>query len=300
MRNKLITLAAVLVVIAGAAILIYPIVSNMLFQNNQQKLIDYYENQVNEMDPQVRNTMLEECRKYNENLLDSKVKLTDPFDADALELEEHPYIDLLNQNSDGAMGSIEIPAINCKLVIYHYTDEDVLSKGVGHLQGTSLPVGGKGTHCVLSGHTGTADKELFTNLDQMKEGDVFFLHIMGEILAYQVDKKQVVLPSETEGLSIDRSEDLVTLVTCTPYGINSHRLLVRGRRIDYNEAKRIEEQRKPALFNTWGTQYFYAILVGIGVAFIVVVIIVSVYRRVTKRKAAAKAEKEKEAYEEDN
>ena len=284
MKTKLITALAVVVVLAGAGILIYPVISNMLFQNSQQELINYYDSQVTEIPEKEKDTMLEDCREYNSGLLDSKVKLTDPFEADVLQLEEHPYIDLLNQNGDGAMGSLEIPAINLKLVVYHYTDDAVLAKGVDHLQGTSLPIGGKGTHCVLSGHTGTADKELFTNLDQLHDGDIFYLHVWGETLAYMVDNKQVVLPDETEELYIDRERDLVTLVTCTPYGVNSHRLLVRGTRISYEEAKKIEESGRRVTLRTWGTQYIYAILAGIGISVVIVVAIVFAFRRMNKRK----------------
>ncbi len=284
MKTKLITLFAVLIVLAGAGILVYPVISNILFQNSQQELIKYYDNQVQQLAPEQKNTMLEDCREYNRGLMNSKIKLIDPFDADALDLEEHPYIDLLNQNGDGAMGSIEIPSIHCKLVLYHYTDDAVLAKGIGHLQGTSLPVGGKGTHCVLSGHTGTADKELFTNLDQLKEGDVFYVHVLGEQLAYQVDQKLVVLPNETDSLHIDRDEDYITLVTCTPYGVNSHRLLVRGTRISYEKAKELEQERGTVLLNTWGTQYMYAIIAGIGIAAIVVITIVAGYRIAIRRK----------------
>ena len=286
MKTKLITIIAVLVVIAGAGILVYPIISNMMFQNSQQELIDFYDSQINEIPEKKKDSMLEECRNYNSGLLDSKVQLTDPFDTDALQIEEHPYVDLLNQNGDGAMGSIEIPGINCKLVIYHGTDESVLAKGVGHLQGTSLPIGGKGTHSVLSGHTGTADKELFTNLDQLNMGDVFYIHVWGETLAYQVDNKEVVLPDETDSLYIDRERDLVTLITCTPYGINSHRLLVRGTRIPYEEAKKIEEQGSRALLNTWGVQYVYAILSGILISVVIVLAIIFVYRRFYKKRKA--------------
>ena len=286
MKTKLITIIAVLVVIAGAGILVYPIISNMMFQNSQQELIDFYDSQINEIPEKKKDSMLEECRNYNSGLLDSKVQLTDPFDTDALQIEEHPYVDLLNQNGDGAMGSIEIPGINCKLVIYHGTDESVLAKGVGHLQGTSLPIGGKGTHSVLSGHTGTADRELFTNLDQLDTGDVFYIHVWGETLAYQVDNKEVVLPDETDSLYIDRERDLVTLITCTPYGINSHRLLVRGTRIPYEEAKKIEEQGSRALLNTWGVQYVYAILSGILISVVIVLAIIFVYRRFYKKRKA--------------
>ena len=286
MKTKQITIISVLVVIAGLAILAYPIISNMMFQKSQQELIDFYDSQINEIPEKTKDSMMEECRKYNSGLLDSKVQLTDPFDADALQIEEHPYVDLLNQNGDGSMGSIEIPGINCKLVIYHGTEEAVLAKGVGHLQGTSLPIGGKGTHSVLSGHTGTADKELFTNLDQLDTGDVFYIHVWGETLAYQVDNKEVVLPDETDSLYIDRESDLVTLVTCTPYGINSHRLLVRGTRISYEEAKKIEKQGSRVLLNTWSTQYVYAILTGILISVAIVLAIIFVYRRIHKKRMA--------------
>ena len=180
------------------------------------------------------------------------------------------------------MGSIDIPAINCKLVVYHYTDADVLAKGIGHLQGTSLPVGGVGTHSVLSGHTGTADKEFFTNLDQLKVGDVFYIHVIGETLAYRVENKSVVLPNETESLYIERDRDLVTLVTCTPYGVNTHRLLVRGTRIDHEEAAAIEEKTENVIINTWISQYLYAVLAGIAISTVVVILIVSMYRRKTR------------------
>lgn len=289
MKNKIITIAAVLIVLTGAVILMYPIVSNMLFQNSQQELIDYYDNQIKELTVEEKASMLKDCEEYNRGLLDSKVQLTDPFDTDALQLEEHPYVDLLNQNGDGAMGSIEIPAIHCKLVVYHNTNEEALAKGIGHLQGTSLPVGGKGTHCVLSGHTGTADKELFTNLDQLKNGDIFYLHVWGEVFAYQVDQKQIVLPTETDSLYIDRDADRVTLITCTPYGVNSHRLLVRGSRIPYEEALQLQQSNAPVLVNTWQQQYLNAIIVGIGLSVLVVIVIVVVYRRVNKKRTARRS-----------
>ena len=146
--------------------------------------------------------------------------------------------------ASGAMGSIDIPSIGVDLVIYHGTEEETLQKGVGHLQGSSLPTGGIGTHCILSAHTGLSDKKLFTDLDQLEEGDQFYIHILGEIHAYQVDQIKVVLPDETEDLQINAQEDYVTLVTCTPYGINTHRLLVRGVRVPYVEQTRENEAEK--------------------------------------------------------
>lgn len=280
MKTKLITITAVAIVLAGLTLLLYPVISNMLFRSSQQELIDYYNEHISELPENQIDSMLEDCIEYNANLLESRVKLTDPFDTEATEMDEHPYIDLLNNNGDGAMGSIEIPSINCRLVIYHYTDADVLAKGIGHLQGTSLPVGGKGTHCVLSGHTGTADKEFFTNLDQLNEGDVFYLHVLGQTLAYMVESKSVVLPTQTDGLYIESGRDLVTLVTCTPYGVNSHRLLVRGTRVDYEEALKVQEKTENVIVNTWISQYLYAVLIGVLLSAVVVVAIVVAYRHV--------------------
>ena len=143
-----------------------------------------------------------------------------------------------------------------------------------------MPVGGKGTHCVLSGHTGTADKEFFTNLDQLNEGDVFYLHVLGQTLAYMVESKSVVLPTQTDGLYIESGRDLVTLVTCTPYGVNSHRLLVRGTRVDYEEALKVQEKTENVIVNTWISQYLYAVLIGVLLSAVVVVAIVVAYRHV--------------------
>ena len=285
MKKRLITAIAILTVLAGLGILAYPVVSNILFRNSQLELIEFYEKQVRELRPEQKSKMLDDCREYNEGLLTSRIRLTDPFDPDSFQVEdEHPYIDLLNQNGDGAMGSIDIPAINCRLIIYHSTDDESLAKGVGHLQGTSLPVGGKGSHCVLSAHTGTADKELFTNLDQLRENDVFYIRVWGDILAYKVDDRKVILPTQTDDLHIDKEHDYVTLVTCTPYGINSHRLLVRGTRIPFEQAKKLEEERNTILLDTWKSQYLYASLAGVGISAVIIVVIVLVYRRVNRKK----------------
>lgn len=265
-RKYVLNAAAVLVVLAGLTLLLYPMVSNSLYQKKLQEQVAFYDNQTKELPEETINFMWEDCRRYNEELLNENAQLTDPFANERNHIEAHPYVDLLNTDGNGIMGSLEIPAIDCRLQIYHGTEEDVLAKGVGHLQGTSLPVGGTGAHAVLSAHTGAADRKLFTDLDQLKEGDVFYLHILGDILAYQVDQIQVVLPGETESLVIDREKDLVTLVTCTPYGINTHRLLVRGVRVDYEQDKAAEADRKGNAGSTWINQYAKAILVGILLA----------------------------------
>jgi len=284
MKRKIITIIAIAVMISGCVLLGYPVVSNMLFQERQKELSEYYDSKVNESSKEEINSMLLDCEKYNRDLLDVKVQLTDPFDEDKLGLDEHPYVDLLNPAGDGSMGTIEIPSINCMLVIYHGTEEDVLKKGVGHLQGSSLPVGGVGTHAILSGHTGTADKQLFTDLDQVQIGEVFYIHVMNEVLAYKVDNISVVLPTDTEALYIDRNKDYVTLVTCTPYGVNSHRLLVRGVRIPYEEAKSISDATTKGAESTWKNQYIKAIFIGIGLSIVIIIIMVIIYKAARRKK----------------
>ena len=238
MKQKILTILAILVFLAGISLLAYPVVSNLLYEKEQEELMEHYDSIAGEKitaDEQAEE--LQECRDYNRGLLQGGVLLTDPFDMSQLDPSAMPYAGLLNVDQEGGMAYLRIPAIDVELMIYHGTEEEVLQKGVGHLQGSSLPVGGAGTHCVLSAHTGLNDKKLFTDLDQLENGDIFYIHVLGEILAYQVDQIRVVLPEETEDLKINTREDYVTLVTCTPYGINTHRLLVRGTRVPYEEER---------------------------------------------------------------
>lgn len=285
MRQKITAVLAVLIFLAGAGLLAYPAVSNLIYEKRQDELIDYYDHLVVENVPQEDQLAeFQKCWDYNEGLRKGGVLLTDPFDEKQLDPASMPYAGLLNINGDGSMGYIEIPAIDVKLMIYHGTEEEVLQKGVGHLQGSSLPVGGKGSHCVLSAHTGLNNKKLFTDLDQLVEGDVFYLHVLGEILAYQVDQIKVVLPQETDDLKINSEEDYVTLVTCTPYGINTHRLLVRGTRIPYEEVVKAEQDSAPRK-STWMDQYFHAAIMGIGIiAGILFLIFLNNIRKKIKRK----------------
>lgn len=274
MWRKCLTLASVLVFLVGIGVLAYPVVSNLYYESQQKELTAYYDSLVQDILPQEEVPAgLEKCRDYNEGLLKGGVLLTDPFDESQLDPTAMPYAGLLNVDGDGAMGYITIPSIQVNLVIYHGTTEEVLQKGVGHLQGTSLPVGGTGTHCVLSAHSGLSSKKLFTDLEQVVEGDVFYLHVLGQTLAYQVDQIQVVLPSETDSLRIDANHDYVTLVTCTPYGINTHRLLVRGTRIPYEEAETIQQTQEVRPSN-WLKQYLQAALVGL---WLVLALLVALY-----------------------
>lgn len=283
MSRKCTAILSILILLLGIGVLAYPAVSNMYYEHQQQQLTEYYDHLVADtVDDDTLDKELKEARNYNQGLLQGGVLLTDPFDESQLDPTSMPYAGLLNVDGDGAMGYITIPAIDVNLVIYHGTGEDVLQKGVGHLQGTSLPVGGKGTHCVLSAHTGLDSKKLFTDLDQLVEGDVFFLHVLGETLAYKVDQIKVVLPSETEDLRIDADHDYVTLVTCTPYGINTHRLLVRGTRIPYQEAESIQ-QTTGKRSSTWMEQYLKAIFAGLAVLLVLMALLLWRRRRAGRR-----------------
>jgi len=228
------TVLLVVILLAGLSLLLYPSVSDYWNSFRQSKVISNYADTVHEIDPDRYKHLIDAAQKYNETLLGrtNEFLLSDE--------QKEQYEELLNVSGIGAMGYIEIPSIKCSLPIYHGTSDAVLSIAVGHLEWTSLPVGGEGTHCVLSGHRGLPSAKLFTDLNKVNTGDVFILRILDEILTYEVDQIKIVEPHVTENLLIEEGKDYCTLVTCTPYGINTHRLLVRGRRIDnIPEAKKI-------------------------------------------------------------
>ena len=276
------------IALAGIGLMGYPLLSNYLAEQNQKELVAYYEKQAAEIPSEERNSQWDECYAYNQSLLTGGVRFTDPFSESDAAVEDPLYDSLLNLDAQGAMGSLEVPGLIGPLVIYHGTRENVLQKGSGHLKGSSLPVGGKGTHCVLTGHTGLTNNKLFTNLDRLEIGDVIFLSVLGERLAYQVDQIQTVLPNEAmDALRIDPEQDYVTLITCTPYGINSHRLLVRGTRIEYEEAKRIAADTENR-GSTWTSQYIKSILAGVVIAtvlWIIILLIRLIKNSIKKRKA---------------
>lgn len=240
MKSRLKYLIVGLVFLTGLCMMLYPVVSNWYIQRHQGDVIARYDMEAERLSQEQIEEELERARAYNESLL-GNVVLRDPFDAEGLAQQNEDYENLLNLDGDGVMGSVEIPSIDVYLPIYHGTSSEVMSRGAGHLQNSSLPVGGKGTHAVVSAHTALPSAEMFDHLVDLSEGDVFYIHVLDEILAYQVNQIKVVLPENVSDLLIDKNEDYVTLVTCTPYGINSHRLLVRGTRIPYEEAQEIED-----------------------------------------------------------
>ena len=222
-KGKMVLLFALFV---GLAVMLYPTISNWWNSFHSSLAVTNYSETVDSLDEAQKEAMLSEARAFN-------AQLADAGEISALSaVQKERYEQLLNPGNDGIMGSIEIPTLGVKLPLYHGAEEAVLQVGAGHLEWTSLPVGGESTHCVLSGHRGLPTARLFTDIDKLSEGDVFILRVLDEVLYYQVDQKKTVLPDQIDDLRIEEGKDYCTLVTCTPYGINTHRLLVRGHRID--------------------------------------------------------------------
>lgn len=241
--------------VLGLGVVNYPAVSQWVNQKSQSRTVEQYTQQISAISAEKKREILQQAYEYNEQLAQNHQQLQDGFTAE--QKNDARYESLLSLSEDGMMGYINIPAIAVELPIYHGTDSMVLQKGVGHVMQSSLPVGGKNTHAVLSAHTGLADKTLFTDLDQLQVGDRFTLQILDETLTYEVENIVTVLPYETDRLNIQLGRDLVTLVTCTPYGINSHRLLVTGERIvggaqeDAQPASQEESSRRKGIALRW-------------------------------------------------
>ena len=233
-KRKMFDIIRILVLVAALSVMLYPTVSNYLYEKNSSRVVSRYDEEVVKLSQEEKQRMLEEARQYNGELTEAP-ELADPFSPVRGEMDAR-YASLLDVDGDGMMGYVCIPKIDVELPIYHGTSENVLQSGVGHFEGTSLPVGGEGTHTVLTGHRGLPSKLLFTELDELEKGDVFYIKVLGENLAYEIDRILTVLPEDTQELSVVDGKDYATLVTCTPYAINTHRLLVRGHRVPYEEA----------------------------------------------------------------
>lgn len=225
------TIILILIFLTGLSLLLYPTVSDYWNSFHQTRAIASYEEIVATLDEEEYEEIWAEAVAYNKKLL------TQPNRWNPTSEEIEAYESLLNVAGNAIMGYVEIPSISCTLPIYHGTDEAVLQIAIGHMEGSSLPVGGESTHCVISGHRGLPSAKLFTKLDELVEGDVFMLQVLGETLTYEVDQIRIVEPREIDALEIVEGEDYCTLVTCTPYGVNSHRLLVRGHRVENREGK---------------------------------------------------------------
>ena len=231
MLHKSWAVLSVLLVVGGVSMLLYPLYSGWAAENRQDEVIRTYQTDLKEFSRLELERARAEAQAYNRQLSQT-VRLSEKEGEGVWDLS---YEQLLNENRDGIMSYIEIPKIGVNLPVYHGTSEAVLAKGAGHMQNTALPVGGATTHCVISAHCGDPSATLFTDLDQLREEDMFYLHTLDEVLCYKVDQIKVVLPDETKEFGVVEGKDHVTLVTCTPYGINSHRLLVRGERVNQSE-----------------------------------------------------------------
>lgn len=265
MKKKAGNLVICIIFLAGLSLLLYPFVANQWNNYRQKQLISGYEQVVSEKEAAEGIDYDAERKKaedYNEALL--PCVLPDSFALAESSGVDPVYMNTLNIAGDEMMGSVEIPKINIKIPIYHTTEEEVLNKGAGHLEGSSLPVGGANTHAVISAHRGLPSASLFTDLDQMKVGDHFLLHVLDETLCYEVDKISVVKPEDTSALAVEDGQDLVTLLTCTPYGVNTERLMVRGHRVPYVEEE-VKEEKTVLSGSSLHTNYLLWVFVGLSV-----------------------------------
>lgn len=286
MKKALPTMLVIFVFIAGLAVFLYPTVSNYLYEKNSSRVITEHTENISRLSPQQIANEKEAVIRYNISLFNNAVVLTDPFDPDAYPITDGEYDELLA--FDDVMAYIEISSINVYLPIYHGTDEGTLQIGVGHLENTSLPIGGKSTHAVLSAHRGLPSARLFTDLNQLKKGNIFRIYVLDEVLSYQVYDIETVNPDDSSSLHIKKDEDIVTLITCTPYGQNTHRLLVHGKRIEEKEDTVIEE---PQIENTM-TWEDYATLaaVCISVVFLLLLLFSAVKAFIRRKKKNEKAD----------
>lgn len=284
MKKKAGNLVIGIIFLAGLSLLLYPFVANQWNNYRQKQLISGYEQVVSDKEAAEGIDYDAERKKaedYNEALL--PCVLPDSFALAESSGVDPVYMNTLNIAGDEMMGSVEIPKINIKIPIYHTTEEDVLNKGAGHLEGSSLPVGGANTHAVISAHRGLPSASLFTDLDQMKVGDHFLLHVLDETLCYEVDKISVVKPEDTSALAVEDGQDLVTLLICTPYGVNTERLLVRGHRVPYVEEE-VKEEKTVLSGSSLHTNYLLWVFVGLSVTALFVFVL---YLKETKLKRRA-------------
>ena len=277
MKRTAIIILAVVVFLMALGITFYPIISNHINAKYASEIQTTYEAVLQEADNSELIDAKEKAIAYNESITPG-ASVDDAYSQEALLTATRDYDSLLNIAGDGIMGYVKIPKIDVQLPIYHGTDNASLERGIGHLLGSSLPVGGDSTHTILTAHSGMASQKMFSDLPQLTIGDVFYLRILGETLAYQVDQINTVLPHDTTYLGIEHGEDLATLVTCTPFGVNTHRLLVRGERIPYKEAEVIvETTQEEVVESTWEQHYLKGIIIGLAVVLVLVLIAVIVW-----------------------
>lgn len=276
MKRKVSSALFGLMFLVGLGVLVYPTVANQWNTYRQSRLISNYETAMEELEPEDFTEEWEKARAFNATMTENNL-YGDVFGSDHTELEETEYWKILNVAGDGVMGYLSIPKINIKYAIYHGVEEDVLQTGVGHLNGTKLPIGGESTHTVLAAHRGLPSARLFTDIDQLAAGDKFYIHVLDEILAYEVDQ---ILPmvdkddNETldKAMQIEEGEDQVTLFTCTPYGVNSHRLLVRGHRVEYTGEEEVANTLSQTMVTAVQNYYMLYLIMGLSVTLLIILI----------------------------
>lgn len=276
MKRKISGILFGLMFLLGFAILIYPTVSNQWNTYRQNQLISSYEELIGKMAEEDFTKEWEKANAFNDTIIHNNV-FGDVFGEDGDDIKNTEYWQILNVGNDGVMGYVSIPKINVKLSIYHGTTDDVLQTGIGHLNGTKLPIGGESTHSVLAAHRGLPSARLFTDIDQLERGDMFYVHVLDETLAYQVDQILDMVDkddSETlqKALQIEEGQDYVTLFTCTPYGVNSHRLLVRGTRVPYNGEEEIESTAAESMLKSIQNYYMIYLILGLSVTLLVILL----------------------------
>lgn len=281
-KNTIIIICFILVILLGAGAATYPLIASINNERTQSLVQTEYEEKLQQLDTSEIDEALKKAHEYNKTISTVQIE-----DIDKIKENLPDYEDLLNLANNGIMGYIEIPTINIDLPIYHGTTGAAMEKGAGHMEGTSLPVGGVGTHAVISAHSGMAGAKLFTDLDKLKLGDVFFVTVCNEKLAYEVDNIAVVESTDIDLIRIDTQQDYVTLLTCTPYGVNTHRLLVRGHRVEMAEEAiaEVEEKVVPE-GSTWIEKYAEGLVIGFIASFaaMLLLLIVLLIRRRQKRK----------------
>ena len=281
-NDKILLIIALILILVGTGIFLYPSISNYLSEKNQTEAIRNYDQLVVKLDKTSLEEEKNKAQMYNENLSGDPVH--DPFVKGSGYALPENYKEVLNFDEDGVMGYIDIPKISVYLPIYHGTSEEVLEKGIGHIQNTSVPIGGSSTHSVLTGHTGLPNAELFTRLDELVVGDIFYIHVLEDVLTYKVYETKVILPDKIDELQISNGKDLVTLVTCTPYGVNSHRLLVKAERIEYEEYNKVELSKDEEKTQNKNDKQYYLTGVQIGIVIFIIILIILILIKLVRRR----------------
>lgn len=292
--KKILNVVFALMFVAGFLLLTYPTISDQWNTYRQNQLISSYEETVSTMEPEDFSEEWEKARAFNDTLTENNI-YGDVFAGEDEDLEDTEYWSVLNAAGDGVMGYISIPKINVKLSIYHGTSDDILQTGVGHLDGTKLPIRGESTHCVLAAHRGLPSARLFTDIDQLEKGDRFYIHVLDEVLAYEVDQIYDMVDKDDmetleSAMSIVDGEDHVTLFTCTPYGVNTHRLLVRGVRVPYEGEEDVAATPTETMVRAVQDYYMLYLVLGLSVTLLVILILRCLIRPKRRKRGGGQAD----------